>query len=221
MSPQLILGAKCHMIRDTQLLEKQLIAKELEEEEKRLATMMEVERKKAEEMREELERRRRQELIRFAEGSLFPPEASRPLPRLCAGAGITPGFTPQHLSQSPPLGRAARGSGRMSLLEFLLLGVGRSRRERFRSLLCRGRQEIVKQMEQNAEERAVRAEQRDQEAQEMLAYLEKLKMEDLKVPPVTRWGAGAGTELDFHLLGRVTQRWVKPDLMCGANRRQD
>ncbi|KAM6365092.1 cilia- and flagella-associated protein 45 [Pluvialis apricaria] len=104
---ELILGAKCHMIRDTQILEKQLIAKELEEEEKRLATMMEVERKKAEEMQEELERRRKQELIR-------------------------------------------------------------------------GRQEIVKQMEQNAEERAMRAEQRDQEAQEILEHLEQLKMEDLK-----------------------------------------
>ncbi|XP_014817373.1 PREDICTED: cilia- and flagella-associated protein 45 [Calidris pugnax] len=104
---ELILGAKCHMIRDTQILEKQLIAKELEEEEKRLDTMMEVEWKKAEEMQEDLARKKRQELIR-------------------------------------------------------------------------GRQEIVKQMEQNAEERAMRAVQQDQEAQEMLAYLEKLKMEDLQ-----------------------------------------
>ncbi|XP_042641616.1 cilia- and flagella-associated protein 45-like isoform X2 [Tyto alba] len=104
---ELVLGAKCHMIRDTQILEKQLIAKELEEEEKRLANMMEVERKKANEMQEELERRRKQELIR-------------------------------------------------------------------------GRQELVKQMEQNAEERALRAVQRDQEAQEVLEYLERLKMEDLK-----------------------------------------
>ncbi|KAM7080328.1 cilia- and flagella-associated protein 45 isoform 1-T1 [Ciconia maguari] len=104
---ELILGAKCHMIRDMQILEKQLIAKELAEEEKRLAKMMEVERKKAEEMQEELERRRKQELIR-------------------------------------------------------------------------GRQELVKQMEQNAEEQAMRAEQRDQEAQELLEYLEQLKIEDLK-----------------------------------------
>lgn len=64
MSPQLILGAKCHMVRDAQILEKQLVAKELEEEEKRLAEMMEVERQKANEMQEELERRRKQELIR-------------------------------------------------------------------------------------------------------------------------------------------------------------
>ncbi|XP_062453774.1 cilia- and flagella-associated protein 45 isoform X3 [Rhea pennata] len=104
---ELILDAKCHMIRDTQILEKQLIAKELEEEEKRLAQMMEVERQKANERQEELEHKRKQELIR-------------------------------------------------------------------------GRQELVKQIEQNAEERAMKAEQRDQEAQEMLEYLKKLQMEDLK-----------------------------------------
>uniref|UniRef100_A0A8B9S304 Cilia- and flagella-associated protein 45 n=1 Tax=Apteryx owenii TaxID=8824 RepID=A0A8B9S304_APTOW len=104
---ELILNAKCRMIRDTQILEKQLIAKELEEEEKRLTQMMEVERQKASDRQEELEHRRKQELIR-------------------------------------------------------------------------GRQELVKQIEQNAEERAMRAEQRDQEAQEMLEYLKKLQMEDLK-----------------------------------------
>lgn len=82
LSPQLILGAKCHMIRDTQILEKQLIAKELEEEEKRLAKMMEVERKKADEMQEELERRRKQELIRSAKGSPFPREVSLLVPGL-------------------------------------------------------------------------------------------------------------------------------------------
>lgn len=87
MSPQLILGAKCHMIRDTQILEKQLIAKELEEEEKRLATMMEVERKKAEEMQKELEHRRKQELIRFAKGSLFPTETSILFPGLVPELG--------------------------------------------------------------------------------------------------------------------------------------
>ncbi|XP_064899096.1 cilia- and flagella-associated protein 45 isoform X3 [Columba livia] len=104
---EMVLGAKCHMIRDMQILEKRLITKELEEEEKRLDKMMEVERTKANEMQEELERRRKEEMIR-------------------------------------------------------------------------GRQEIVKQMEKNAEERALRAEQQDQEVQEMLKYLERLKMEDLK-----------------------------------------
>lgn len=58
------------MVRDTQILEKRLVAKELEEEERRLAEMMEVERQKANEMQEELERRRKQELIRRAGGSL-------------------------------------------------------------------------------------------------------------------------------------------------------
>ncbi|XP_035169585.1 cilia- and flagella-associated protein 45-like, partial [Oxyura jamaicensis] len=65
---ELILGAKCHMVRDAQILEKRLVAKELEEEEKRLAEMMEVERQKANQMQEELERRRKQELIRRAGG---------------------------------------------------------------------------------------------------------------------------------------------------------
>lgn len=87
MSPQLILGAKCHMIRDTQILEKQLITKELEEEEKRLAKMMEVERKKADKMQEELECRRKQELIRFAKGSLLPVEASVLFPGLVQELG--------------------------------------------------------------------------------------------------------------------------------------
>ncbi|KAM9214659.1 cilia- and flagella-associated protein 45 [Leptosomus discolor] len=104
---KLILGAKCHMVRDAQILEKQLIAKELEEEEKRLAKMMEVERKKADALQEELEHQRKQELLR-------------------------------------------------------------------------GKQELVKQIEQNAEERALRAEQQGQEAQELLEHLEQLKMEDLK-----------------------------------------
>ncbi|KAM6309367.1 cilia- and flagella-associated protein 45 [Podargus strigoides] len=104
---KLIQGAKCHMIQDMQTLEKQLITRELEEEEKRLTKMMEVEREKANEMQEELERKRKQELIR-------------------------------------------------------------------------GRQELVKQMEQNAEERAIRAEQQHEEAQEMLQRLEQMKLEDLK-----------------------------------------
>jgi len=47
-------------------------------------------------------------------------------------------------------------------------------------------------MEQNAEERAMRAEQRAQEAQELLEYLEQLKMEDLKVRPVICQGARGG-----------------------------
>ncbi|XP_052561465.1 cilia- and flagella-associated protein 45 isoform X2 [Tympanuchus pallidicinctus] len=60
---ELLLGVKCHMIRDTQILEKRQIGRELEEEEKRLARMMEVERQKADEMQEELEGRRKRELM--------------------------------------------------------------------------------------------------------------------------------------------------------------
>lgn len=39
-----MLNAKCHAIRDAQILEKADIRQELEEEEKRLDTMMEIER---------------------------------------------------------------------------------------------------------------------------------------------------------------------------------
>ena len=46
-SLQLILNAKCHAIRDAQLIEKVQIKKEQLEEEKRLDEMMEVERLKA------------------------------------------------------------------------------------------------------------------------------------------------------------------------------
>lgn len=48
-------------------------------------------------------------------------------------------------------------------------------------ILSRGRQELVKQIEKNAEERALRAEQKDQESQEVLRYLEQLKMDEQKV----------------------------------------
>lgn len=149
----MILGAKCHMIRDMQILEKRLITKELEEEEKRLAKMMEVERTKANEMQEALERRRKQEMIRFARRASVTHRGA--CPDVCA-------------SVSAP-GSALEPEGSLLLSS------------------RRGRQEIVKQIEKNAEERALRAEQQDQEVQEMLKYLERLKMEDLKVRPAT-WG---------------------------------
>lgn len=66
------------MIRDKQVLEKQMIHQEMAEEEKRLEKMMEMERDKGMEIQEELERRRKQELMRWAEGSLFPMEAFGP-----------------------------------------------------------------------------------------------------------------------------------------------
>ncbi|XP_063032305.1 cilia- and flagella-associated protein 45-like [Melospiza melodia melodia] len=103
----LFLNAKCNMIRDKQVLEKQMILKELAEEEKRLDKMMEMEREKGMEVQEELERQRKQELMR-------------------------------------------------------------------------ARQDIVKQMEQNAEERALRAEELYQEGQRQLERLEQMKREDQK-----------------------------------------
>ncbi|XP_024896286.1 cilia- and flagella-associated protein 45 isoform X2 [Pteropus alecto] len=61
---KIILNAKCHAIRDAQILEKQLIQKELDAEEKRLDQMMEVERQKSIQRQEELDRKRREERIR-------------------------------------------------------------------------------------------------------------------------------------------------------------
>ncbi|KAG9480757.1 hypothetical protein GDO78_010168, partial [Eleutherodactylus coqui] len=61
---EIILNAKCHAIRDAQILERSLVSKELAQEEKRLDQMMEVERKKAIKRQEEIEERRKQEKIR-------------------------------------------------------------------------------------------------------------------------------------------------------------
>ncbi|CAF1525130.1 unnamed protein product [Rotaria magnacalcarata] len=55
---ELILNAKCHAIRDAQLLEKQQIKKEMAEEDKRLDMMMEIERLNALKIQEEIEQRR-------------------------------------------------------------------------------------------------------------------------------------------------------------------
>uniref|UniRef100_A0A2K6G3N8 Cilia- and flagella-associated protein 45 n=1 Tax=Propithecus coquereli TaxID=379532 RepID=A0A2K6G3N8_PROCO len=60
---KVILNAKCHAIRDAQILEKQQIQKELDAEEKRLDQMMEVERQKSIQRQEELDRKRREERI--------------------------------------------------------------------------------------------------------------------------------------------------------------
>ncbi|XP_053560772.1 cilia- and flagella-associated protein 45 [Bombina bombina] len=61
---EMILHAKCHAIRDAQILEKKVISSEIEEEIKRLDQMMEVERQKAIKMQEETEEKRKQEQIR-------------------------------------------------------------------------------------------------------------------------------------------------------------
>lgn len=60
---QLILGSQCHAIRDTQILEKKQILSELQEEEKRLDAMMEVERRRAIKMQEEIDEMRKQQRI--------------------------------------------------------------------------------------------------------------------------------------------------------------
>ncbi|XP_012886003.1 PREDICTED: cilia- and flagella-associated protein 45 [Dipodomys ordii] len=61
---KIILNAKCHAIRDAQILEKQQIQKELDAEEKRLDQMMETERKMSLERQEARDRQRREERIR-------------------------------------------------------------------------------------------------------------------------------------------------------------
>ncbi|XP_076438329.1 cilia- and flagella-associated protein 45-like isoform X2 [Babylonia areolata] len=60
---ELILNAKCHAIRDAQILEKGQISRELVDEEKRLDTMMEVDRQAAIEVQEEVEKKRKDEQL--------------------------------------------------------------------------------------------------------------------------------------------------------------
>jgi len=60
---QLILNAKCHAIRDAQILEKGMVRKEMDSEEKRLDVMMEVDRQNAIRIQEEIERKRKEERL--------------------------------------------------------------------------------------------------------------------------------------------------------------
>lgn len=60
---EMILNAKCHAIRDAQILEKGQISRELVDEEKRLDTMMEVDRQAAIKIQEEIERQRKDEQL--------------------------------------------------------------------------------------------------------------------------------------------------------------
>jgi hypothetical protein len=55
---ELILNAKCHAIRDAQLLEKKQIKQEIIEEDKRLDMIMEIERINSLKIQEEIERKR-------------------------------------------------------------------------------------------------------------------------------------------------------------------
>ena len=60
---QLILNAKCHAIRDAQILEKGHIKGEMETEEKRLDLMMEADRVNAIRIEEEIDRKRKEERL--------------------------------------------------------------------------------------------------------------------------------------------------------------
>lgn len=60
---EVILNAKCHAIRDAQILEKGLIQNEMVEEEKRLDMMMEVDRQNAIAVQEEIEKKRKEEQL--------------------------------------------------------------------------------------------------------------------------------------------------------------
>ena len=60
---QLILNAKCHAIRDAQILEKGHVRGEMDEEEKRLDIMMEVDRQNAIKIQEEIEKQRKEERL--------------------------------------------------------------------------------------------------------------------------------------------------------------
>jgi len=59
----MILNAKCHAIRDTQLLEKEIIRKEQQDEERRLDHVMEIDRQNAIVMEEEIEKKRKEEKL--------------------------------------------------------------------------------------------------------------------------------------------------------------
>ena len=60
---QLILNAKCHAIRDAQILEKEQIKKEMTEEEKRLDEMMEVDRINSIKIESEIEKARKEQRL--------------------------------------------------------------------------------------------------------------------------------------------------------------
>lgn len=60
---QLILGAQCHAVRDTQIQEKKQILSEMQEEERRLDAMMEVDRRRALELQEQIDELRKNQRI--------------------------------------------------------------------------------------------------------------------------------------------------------------
>nr|XP_033778969.1 cilia- and flagella-associated protein 45 [Geotrypetes seraphini] len=104
---KLVLNAKCHAIRDAQVLEKEQIDKEMAAEEKRLDDIMELDRQKAMKRQDEIDEKRKQELLR-------------------------------------------------------------------------GKLRVIEQMGENAANRILQEEQKEQEAQELLRYMEEMQMEDYK-----------------------------------------
>lgn len=60
----MILGAQCHAVRDAQILERKQILGELQEEERRLDAMMELDRRRALEAQEQIDEIRKQQMIR-------------------------------------------------------------------------------------------------------------------------------------------------------------
>lgn len=59
----MILNAKCHAVRDAQLMEKEIIRKEQLEEQKRLDHIMEIDRQNAIVVEEEIEKKRKEEKL--------------------------------------------------------------------------------------------------------------------------------------------------------------
>lgn len=63
LTPQLILGVQCHAVRDTQIEEKKQILSELQEEDRRLDAMMEVDRRRALEVQEQIDELRKNQRL--------------------------------------------------------------------------------------------------------------------------------------------------------------
>lgn len=64
---ELILGAQCHAVRDAQILERKQILEELQEEERRLDAIMELDRRRAVEAQEQIDELRKQQRIQGKE----------------------------------------------------------------------------------------------------------------------------------------------------------
>ncbi|VEL33969.1 unnamed protein product [Protopolystoma xenopodis] len=62
---ELILNAKIQAVRDAQIMEKEQVIKEVVDEERRLDDMMEVERKNAIKIQEEIEKKKKEQVMLF------------------------------------------------------------------------------------------------------------------------------------------------------------